>query len=156
MIPFFHPGWTFCLIAAGLILGWYAVIVPKLCPEKRPSKTLSSATRADEREEAEEESLLGASVLPEGVTEVAAHELQFVPRDAQLGLVPDVLEELKRIFHILETGNGTKQDFISLFRAVSAKYGRLAGTPSQRALNEYIREHALFPVSDEELANLWN
>jgi len=71
-------------------------------------------------------------------------------------VVPDVLEELKSIFYILETRQGTKADFISLFGLVSAKYPNIKGTANQQALNDYIRENVLFPMSDEELDSLWN
>lgn len=71
------------------------------------------------------------------------------------GLIPDVMEELKTIFHILERDNGTKEDFISLFALVSSKYQQIRNTPHQRALNEHIRENLLFPISDKELESLW-
>ncbi len=59
---------------------------------------------------------------------------QTEERETQLGLVPDVLEELKSIFHILETEGGGKSDFISLFGMVSAKYAKIKGTANEQAL----------------------
>ncbi|WP_419699064.1 hypothetical protein [Mucilaginibacter sp. NFX135] len=126
-----------------------------------------------------EDDLIGKPVLPEGMTRVSMAQFGFAPRvspvtgeedreadfkrentnderERQQSLVPDVLEELKSIFHVLETGEGTKQDFISLFGLVSAKYPHIKGTASQHALNAYIRDNVLFPISDEELGNLWN
>jgi hypothetical protein len=76
-------------------------------------------------------------------------------RERQQGLVPDVLEELKSIFQILETEHGTKEDFISLFHLVSSKYPGIKGTSSQEVLNEHVRENVLFPISDKELDSLW-
>jgi len=158
MITVTHLGWPAFLVAALILtIGWYAVVIPKLCPKK----TAGSQAGTQAEEEAVEtgqqtDELIGKAAMPEGVTEVAAHELAFVSRENQQGLVPDALEELKSIFHILETENGTKADFIGLFRLVAAKYRKLAGTPSQRALNEYIRDNALFPISDTELETLWN
>lgn len=76
-------------------------------------------------------------------------------RDTEIGLVPDVLEELKNIFHMLETQDGTKEDFISLFSFVSSKYPKIKGTPNQQALNDHIRENLPFDISDEELDQLW-
>jgi hypothetical protein len=76
-------------------------------------------------------------------------------RERQQQLVPDAMEELKSIFYILERDNGGKDHFLSLFELVKNKYAALRDTPSARALNEFIRENALFPISDEELINLW-
>jgi hypothetical protein len=129
-----------------------------------------------------EDDLMGKPALPEGMTKLSMAQFGFAPRisdtatkqrtgetldtaieqeDAdevrkrQQSIVPDVLEELKSIFHILETQQGTKQDFISLFGLVSAKYTSIKGTANEKALNEYIRENVLFPISNEELDNLW-
>jgi len=157
MITLFHLGWrTFLAVALILTLAWYTMIVPLLC-RKKPTVKQSINEPEDEFEVFNDaDDMLGKMSMPEGVSEVYAHELSFTGREAQQGLVPDALEELKRIFHILETENGAKSDFIGLFRLVSSKYRRLAGTPSQRALNEYIRENAIFPISDQELEQLWN
>jgi len=113
-----------------------------------------------------EDDLMGKSALPEGMSKLSMAQFGFAPsmeeesldtgRERQQSVVPDVLEELKSIFHILETQQGTKQDFISLFGLVSAKYPNIKGTSNQHALNDYIRENVLFPISDEELDNLWN
>ncbi|GAA4090926.1 hypothetical protein [Mucilaginibacter panaciglaebae] len=129
-----------------------------------------------------EDDLMGKSALPEGMTRLSMAQFGFAPRisdaateqeageswdtateqkgadevrERQQSIIPDVLEELKSIFHILETQQGTKQDFISLFGLVSTKYHSIKGTANQQALNDYIRENVLFPISDEELDNLW-
>jgi hypothetical protein len=127
---------------------------------------------------ADENDLMGKSALPEGMTKLSMAQFGFAPRvsdevqenwdegfndqhtndearERQQSIMPDVLEELKSIFHILETQQGTKADFISLFGLVSSKYRSIKGTANQRALNEYIRENVLFPISDSELDNLW-
>ncbi|MDB4926582.1 hypothetical protein [Mucilaginibacter sp.] len=130
-----------------------------------------------------DDDLMGKPALPEGMTRLSMAQFGFAPRlsepaveqevkenweedfesentndnrKRQQSVVPDVLEELKSIFHILETQQGTKHDFISLFALVSAKYPKIKGTANQQALNEYIRENVLFPISDKELSNLWN
>ncbi|XHR95550.1 hypothetical protein ACFJIV_02255 [Mucilaginibacter sp. UC70_90] len=127
-----------------------------------------------------DDDLMGKPALPEGMTRLSMAQFGFAPRvsegtieqgnwkedferenkdkkrERQQSVVPDVLEELKSIFHILETEQGTKEDFISLFGLVSAKYSNVKGTPNQQALNDYIRDNVLFPISDEELDNLWN
>jgi len=122
----------------------------------------------------EENNLMGKAVLPEGMSRVSMSDFSFAPvikepveltgaapdsgegKETQLGTIPDVLEELKSIFHILETEGGGKAEFISLFGLVSGKYPKIKGTANERAINEYIRENVLFPISDEELGALWN
>ncbi|GAA4131934.1 hypothetical protein GCM10022216_02500 [Sphingobacterium kyonggiense] len=160
----------FLLVALLLAVAWYAVVI--LLYYRNGVKKLFSRQRQPEplrREWDEEigqpgeETLMGSTRQPEGVSSVAMDELRFsakeedpdAGRDIRLGEVPDVLEELKTIFRILEKEDGTKEDFISLFALVSARYPQIKGTPSQQALNGYIREHVLFPVSDEELDRLW-
>lgn len=133
----------------------------------------------------DEENLMGKPALPEGMTRLSMAQFGFAPnlskttveqesikngeqdtaienestdddRERQQSLVPDVLEELKSIFHILETEQGTKRDFISLFGLVSSKYPKIKGTSSQQALNDYIRENLSFSITDKELDNLWS
>lgn len=114
----------------------------------------------------EEENLLGMVKDPDGVSSSGMDMVRFAPRvakvedseeyrDTQLGILPDVLEELKSIFRILENEQGTKEDFISLFILVSSKYPQIQGSNHQQTLNEFIRENALFPISDDELNQFW-
>jgi len=137
-------------------------------PSTAPPEPLPHVWDEDFEDEplADEESLLGKPVLPEGMSRLSMSQFGFVPRvtatamenedkGTRLGLVPDVLEELKSIFHILETENGNKDDFISLFGLVSAKYPKIRNTANQQAINDYIRENLPFEISDEELDNLW-
>lgn len=169
--------WQQFLIAA-LILAivWYLAVV-LLYYRRDISKFTSKAHKPPEKlqrewdeeledgfeDDPEEENLMGKPVQPEGVSTVPMEALRFAPkqadeddeRDVQLGLIPDVLEELKSIFSILEKEGGTKEDLISLFALVSSKYPKIKGTPNQQALNEHIRENVLFPISDEELNQLW-
>jgi hypothetical protein len=175
MLHFFT--WQQFLIAALIFtIGWYVVVFflffkgkisgllqgkPKVEPEK-----LKREWEEDfEDEPQDDESLIGKQALPDGVSEVEMHMLGFAPvvhpdeddyRDMQLGIVPDVLEELKAIFHILENEGGNADDFVSLFGMVKAKYPGISGTPNEAAINDYIRENAPFPIPDEVLANLWN
>lgn len=132
----------------------------------------------------EEENLMGKSALPEGMARLSMGQFGFATgpgeptvkqgvnknweqkkdfenetiddgRQRQFGLVSDVLEELKSIFHILETEQGNKEDFISLFGLVSSKYPKIKGTSNQQALNDHIRENLPFSISEEELNSLW-
>lgn len=169
--------WQQFLIAAVILSGiWYLVVLPLLyrrklkewLGEKGKKPDLRPAHRdwdeeLDDLPEEEDNDLLGKPKMPEGITRVGMNMFGFAPdladdesRERQQGLVPDALEELKSIFHILEREQGTKEDFISLFGLIKSKYAAIRDTPSERALNDYIRENALFPISDEELANLWN
>ena len=176
MLHFFT--WQQFLIAALIFtIGWYVVAfflffkgkVSGLffggSKPKQPEKLKREWDKELEDEQEDEESLVGKQALPDGVSEVEAHMLGFAPvvhpdedayRDMQLGIVPDVLEELKTIFHILENEGGNAEDFVALFGIVKAKYPGIAGTPNEAAINEYIRENAPFPIPAEELANLWN
>lgn len=162
----------FLLAALILTLLWYAGVlliyfrgkIPKFGDnEKRSTPTPREKEYTEQPEETENDLLIGRTREPEGVTSVAMEELRFAPRqedpdahrDTQIGAVPDVLEELKKIFSILENEGGTKEDFISLFALVASRYPQIKGTPGQQAINEHIREHLLFPISDGELDQLW-
>jgi hypothetical protein len=146
--------------------------------ESKPQEPLGHAWDEEFEEEplSDENDPMGKSKLPEGKSNLSMAQFGFAPRvseaqenredgfengytdegrQRQQSVVPDVLEELKSIFHILETQQGTKQDFISLFDLVSAKYSDIKGTANERALNAYIRENVLFPISDKELEQLW-
>lgn len=172
--------WQQFLVAA-LVLSslWYLVVLPLLYRkqigqwlDKKGKKPVVEPLRWDWDGELEEEpetgaddELIGRSKMPEGMSRLEMGMFGFAPdvqedveesRELQQSLVPDVIEELKSIFHILEREQGTKEDFFSLFWLVKAKYAAIRDTPSERALNDYIRENALFPLSDEELTNLWN
>ena len=155
---------------------WYLVALPLLYRkqfkdwlDRKSRKPTIEPLRREWDEEMEDEpeagdELIGKSKLPEGVSKLGMNMFGFAPDiseevdslELQQGLVPDVIEELKSIFHILEKEQGTKEHFISLFALVKAKYSAIRDTPSERALNEFIRENALFPISDEELTNLWH
>jgi hypothetical protein len=175
MLHFFT--WQQFLIASLIFtIGWYVVVFLLFFKgkisgflsgkSKQPPEKIKREWEDDlEDDPDEEESLIGKQALPDGVSEVEMHMLGFAPkvhtdedayRDMELGIVPDVLEELKNMFHILEQENGEADDFISLFSLVKAKYPGIAGTPNEAAINEYIRENASFSISDDQLANLWN
>ena len=173
----YHFTWQQFLVAALIMsLIWYLGVIPMLYRQKlkkffdrskefNPVEPLGrewDEELADEPEPTGE--LLGKPALPEGMTKVSMSMFGFAAppdedederRQRQQSLVPDVIEELKSIFHILEKEQGSKTDFIALFGLVKAKYGAIRGTPDEQALNEYIRDHVLFPISDEELTNLW-
>jgi hypothetical protein len=114
-----------------------------------------------------ETEIMGSSRMPEGLEVVSMGALSFsAPEDQaldaagakseQLGLIPDVLQELREIFGILAKEDGTKQDFFSLAAMISEKYGRIGSNPNIGKINEFIRDHAPFSVNMAELENLWD
>lgn len=108
----------------------------------------------------EEDELVGKPAAPEGLSSASMNEFSFNNskelKEEQLSLVPDILEELKTIFSILEKEDGSKADFISLFALVKAKYPRARESANLDTLNQYISEHVPFLLSREELENLWD
>lgn len=176
-----HFTWQQFLIAAFVLsIIWYTVVI-LLCyrqrlqdhfsgkgKENKPPEPLGHAWDEEFEDEPldDESDLMGKPALPDGMSNLSMAQFGFAPRvsdedldesrQRQQSVVPDVLEELKNIFHILETQQGTKEDFISLFGLVSAKYPNIKGTPNEQALNDYIRENVPFAISDEELDSLWN
>jgi hypothetical protein len=176
-----HFTWQQFLVAA-LVLSiiWYTVVILLFYRQKiqdhlkgknksdNPPEPLGHAWDDEFDDELlnDEDDLMGKSALPEGMSNLSMAQFGFAPRlndeeqdesrQRQQSVVPDVLEELKSIFHILETQQGSKADFISLFGLVSGKYPNIRGTANQQALNDYIRDNVLFPLSDKELDSLWN
>lgn len=110
------------------------------------------------------EELMGRSALPQGMSVVDAGSLVFVgdgggageARYDQVGLVADVLEELKGIFATLEREAGDKAMFFRLIGELGERYGRIGGHPNIGAINAFVSEHAPFHLSSEELEGLWS
>ncbi|WP_179412683.1 hypothetical protein HDF19_12970 [Mucilaginibacter sp. E4BP6] len=176
MILHFFTWQQFLVAAVIFTVAWYTMIFflffrGKLTAKLHIKTKQPEKLRQEWEEELagypdEEDDLIVKQALPEGISEVEAHLLGFSPkvrehddvddRETQLGVVPDVLEELKTIFHILENEGGTAEDFVSLFGMVKAKYPGIRNTPNEAAINDYIRENLPFGISDDQLANLWN
>ena len=165
MILHFFTWQQFLIAAVIFTVAWYAGFL-LLIAKNRTKKNKVERLQKEWEDELDEDDLIGANRLPEGISEVEAHTLDFAPkiwdeteeetRETQLGVIPDLLQDLKTIFNILEKESGTKDDFFSLFAPVKARYIIMSGSAQEAALNEFIRENALFPISDEELINLWN
>lgn len=106
------------------------------------------------------EDLLGKPKVPEGTSTVSMGKFGFAKDDEakaqQIGLVPDVLQELKTVFAILEKEDGNKKDFFNLMEVVRQKYGQIGSNPNIGRINEFISAHAPFHLSPEELENLWD
>jgi hypothetical protein len=169
MIVLPHFTWLqFGIAAIGFLLIWYAVVllwfggkrVRVFFARGKPAVN-ERLPHVWEREGFMEDDLVGEALEPDGVTIHAWNSFGFTGRakqrvdDELLGLVPDVLEEIKTALHTVETTGGDKADFISLFRLVSAKYARLKDSPHLAAINEWILENVPFGLSEEELWQLW-
>jgi hypothetical protein len=108
------------------------------------------------------DALMGKSVMPEGMSVVDMGQLSFAGGDVgtdgryeQVGLVADVIQELKLIFAKLESDAGSKLDFFRLLEKVKEDYGKIGAHPNVAAINEFIVSHVPFHLSAEELENLW-
>lgn len=115
----------------------------------------------DERLEREiDAALMGTSRLPDGVEVKDSSQVSFSALDGngrydQVGLVADVVQELKEIFSSLDSSGGGKAEFMRKVSELREDYGQIGGHPSIGAINGFIRERALFPISDSELDELW-
>jgi hypothetical protein len=111
-------------------------------------------------ENLQEEKLIGKAKLPEGMASVAMGSFGFVQteddRETQVGLVPDVLKEIKEIFGIIEKEDGNKKDFFNLMEMVREKFPKIGSNPNVSRINQFISEHAPFHLSADELENLWD
>ncbi|WP_316795333.1 hypothetical protein [Pedobacter agri] len=104
--------------------------------------------------------LMGTSRLPDGVEVKSSSGVAFAATDEdgrydQVGLVSDVVQELKGAFLELEKSAGDKRDFFRLLERVKEEYGPLGGHPAAGALTTFIVESASFHLTPGEVENLW-
>lgn len=120
-----------------------------------------NGSNEDKRIEREvDDALMGSSRLPDGVEVKSSAQVSFSAseddgRYDQVGLVADVVQDLKVIFSALESSGGSKAEFMRRVSELREDYGDISGHPSLGAINGFIRERALFPISDSELAEVW-
>lgn len=101
-----------------------------------------------------EDDLMGKPALEHGVSVMDAEDFSFgVPEEAKLGVLPDVQEEIKSACRAVEAGVGGKPEFYALFALIRERYAIPEG--SRELLNEFIREHVPFFLSEQELEDLW-
>lgn len=160
----------FLTAAAILSISWYAaVLLLYFRPEIR---ALFSGRRMHPPEkpadgppsipDGEDDGLMGPTVLPEGVETVGDDDFSFAgmpgaeAKTRRLGVVSDVMQELKNITGILEKENGTKEDFYSLFALVRERYPSIRESGQLEALTAYLVDYLPFGLTDEEKQNLWN
>ncbi len=107
----------------------------------------------------EAEDLMGKSAVTQGLEVLPIGELSFSANEGvryeQVGLVADVIQELKIIFSSLETNAGSKLDFFRMLEKVKEDYGKIGAHPNVRAINAFIVEHVPFHLTVDELENLW-
>jgi hypothetical protein len=121
--------------------------------------------------------LLGKAVLDEGVSVLDADEFSFAPKDAgfgnglNAGYVSDAVDESEQneadqqlaevksevlgICRMLEKEDGNKEDFFALFGLIRNRFPGLSASGLVEQLNDYIREHVPFYLSEAELEGLW-
>lgn len=110
---------------------------------------------------AAEMELMGKPKLPEGMSSIGSDAFGFGSaddqwRDEQLGLVPDVLQELKLIFSQLAEGDGSKRDFFERMVPLREAFPKIGSSPNIGRINEFIIDHAPFHLSIEEMEGLWD
>lgn len=129
-------------------------------PKEPPGRRLVDRVEEPAHKPEEHDGLLGASRPAEGTSTVSLGQISFGQDEnakyEQLGLIPDVLKELKEVFSVLEKEDGNKQDFFNMMEMVRAKYGQIGSNPRIVQINQFIAEHAPFHLSKEELENLWD
>ena len=167
MILLHHFTWRqFGIAAIILTFLWYAIVL-LLYFRKEISLFFSRPEKEPLPHRWEDEDwdnkLAGEALEDEGVSVLATGSFSFAgarksehTEDDLLGLVPDALEEIKSVLYTVETQEGDKSDFISLFKLVSAKYERLKHGPHLEAINDWIKDNVPFSFSKEELTALWN
>jgi hypothetical protein len=159
-------GSHYLLFAALALAVWYGAVLFTFYRDevkKRYERRFPKQEAALPGGWAEEEDFepMGAPAEEYGMSTVLAHEVRFMPRrgmiseEEMLGLVPDVLEEIKRIIHTIETEGGDKSDFISLFKLVAVKYPRMAESRHLLTVNDWLLENCPFPLDEGELVALW-
>lgn len=110
--------------------------------------------------DSDEMELMGKSKLPEGMMMVDSGGFGFAGgedgREQQVGLVPDVLAEIRSLFAELSRNDLGKRDFLEMMASVRETFPKIASNPNIGRINEFISEHAPFHLSAEELENLWD
>ncbi|WP_316753284.1 hypothetical protein [Pedobacter gandavensis] len=160
----------FLVAAAVLTLVWYCLVILLFYRKELKSFLNGKPTQSkaieplphhwdqqvDQFEQEAEDYLMGKSKMPEGVSVISAEEIGFADaKPQQLGLVADVLEEIKTIFGILVKEDGNKYDFVNLMQSVRESYPKIASHPNLDQINDFIISNASFHITREELDTLW-
>jgi hypothetical protein len=164
---------AFFLSSAGLVLIWYLGLAftvyrkesisfftssregPLLIPNATGESTQKDT---DDQQAAKLPQVIGKPRLAAGLLASGSSELGFASPHggADIGLKSDLIAELKEIFTLLADNDGTKSDFIELIAAMKDRYPPIAPHPACAEINAFIKAHAPFLLSLEELENLWD
>lgn len=166
--------WQHYLLFVAIALAlWYGMLllVYHRNDAKRLLNKVNKKAKPNEgfpNEDEPDEDLIGKPEEEYGVSIADSQDISFGLKSAQAkktgqfsngddlnGLIPDVLEEIKSIIYTVETEQGTKADFISLFKLVSANYPNIKAIRQLDALNEWISDNLPFELTQEELLQLW-
>ena len=148
---FIHFSWLQYGIAALLATAAYYAWVGWRYYRQEIGQLFATRTSDEELWEAEAYEPVGRRAEEDGSMVVDAEDLEFAEPLDMLGTVPDLLEEIKSLAGVAET----KEDFLSLFKLIAAKYPQVAGSSQQSAIGDFIREQVSFQLTDSELNQLF-
>ena len=139
-------------------LGFYLHYRKKKVLALKDSQPLSHGWQHKVDALSSDQEVMGRTKPDYGVSVVEAEGFRFAQspeKEQQLGLVPDIQQEIKSICSLLAEKDGTKEDFFAMF-AMLVK-DRYAGVPEgiKGTLNAFIREHVPFHLSSQELEQIW-
>ncbi|MCZ4223525.1 hypothetical protein [Pedobacter rhodius] len=112
------------------------------------------------QEELQEDELMGKAKLPDGLSSVTLGSFGFAPSEKdkadQVGLIHDLLQEIKEVFSLIEREDFTKKDLLNLLEVVKGNYPKIGSHPNIGRINQFISNHVPFHLSSDELENLWD
>lgn len=102
-------------------------------------------------------SVMGKSRSIQGLESSSMAEVSFTSeKNDGVGLKSDIIAELREIFTLLADNDGDKGDFLGLLEPMKLRYPPMAAHPARSQVNNFIKAHAPFLLSLEELENLWD
>ena len=160
--------WQHFLVAALVLsLIWYVVVWFRFYRQRikmgngigRTPLDRLVANRENDAFVADSDEMMGKPRLPEGLTIVGSEEVRFAgdgTKADQIGLIPDLLEDLKLLFQKIAERDGSKADFLRMLENVKSGYPKMGNHPQLAAVNEFIVDHAPFHLTPADIENLWD
>ncbi|WP_129715510.1 hypothetical protein [Pedobacter sp. SYP-B3415] len=102
--------------------------------------------------------VMGGSRPSPGLSRLSLSEVSFsLPqgKQDQQGLIPDLLQEIKKVFKTLSNQDGTKSDFLKAMEQAAAEFPGMASHPQISSVNAFLIEHAPFLLSSQEVEGIW-
>lgn len=100
---------------------------------------------------------MGRSREAQGLESSSLAQVSFANDNQDgVGMKSDIIAELTEIFTLLAENDGEKGDFLGLLEAMKLRYPPIGGHPARVQINNFIKAHAPFLLSMEELENLWD